>query len=244
MGTDRIIDLHFSLLPTADELLRSLDLCRRSFGFQGVESPLFSNNIGALSIYYLYRYEDPTDEWLTVRFTDIGSLVGALTVASPFKNWTATLSLMDSKRRFFCDVELVGVVPDFVRSFRLKMRRDTLLFGDRMKNPPDVDHLTCMSEKEKIEFVRKWERHEQELIELERQEYHFMRTLFDMLPQAVALDLYVADPDLDDPVSYRFTRAEGRATSHFKEKRLPEFEQWCDEHEPEYWQPFKPPMAT
>jgi len=247
MGTERIIRLLSSQPQSAGEILPVLEACWTRFGMQFAAS---SDACGAdfkLGRAYLSTNSINADSNTRDRseHPNVDSLIDQLLVEKSSNEWHAYFFLTDSKNRYFASVSAGGATLGRMTSLRLWMRRSgLLLFSDRDKDPPDVDHLTCMSEREKIEFLRKWERHEQELIELERQEYHFMRTLFDMLPQAVALDLYVADPDLDDPVSYCFTRTEARATSHFKEKRLPEFEQWCDEHEPEYWQQFKPPSAT
>jgi hypothetical protein len=247
MGIDRIVDLDIPEPQHASTVLRILRACWTRFGMKTAASSDDCGIAFKLGKFRLSIYPPNAglDMWVRSEHPNVDSLIDQLLVEKSSNEWHAHFVLADSKNRYFASVSAGGAPLDKMTSLRLWMRRSgLLLFSDRDKDPPDVDRFMWVFEKEKIEFVRKWERHEQELIELERQEYHFMRTLFDMLPQAVALDLYVADPDLDDPVSYCFTRTEARATSHFKEKRLPEFEQWCDEHEPEYWQQFKPPSAT
>ncbi len=111
------------------------------------------------------------------------------------------------------------------------MWRQSLLFGYRVTEPDDRYYP------DKDQYLKEWNEHEALMVEHERQEYHFMRTLFEMLPDAVQLDLFRNCEGIEDP-DYCFTREGARPDAWCKEKRWPELDKWCDEHEPEYWQQF------
>lgn len=239
MGIDRIVRIEFRGIVPAPQVLLPMEVCLRRFGMILTRN----SNDGELpsppSEWRLSRFskETPFPDRIRTCHANATELTKHLKTPTEADNWMAHTFLHDSKLRYFGIVGINGRTPNEVADIRFDMRRVSVLFHPRDMTPypeyfpPEerAAHLQDLADREAL------------YCELERQEYHFMRTLFDMLPDATQLDLFYNCEGFEDITDYCFTRKATQPNDRFREKRWPELEKWCDAHEPEYWQQFTPP---
>lgn len=239
MGIDRFVDIEFREVVHASDVLLPLEHCLKQFGmilsrdFKDGERPSPPGE------WRLSRFSEttPFSEWIRTHHASANDLVAKIAAPTNTDQWHASSYLHDSKLRYFGIVGISGRTPDEVTDIRFDMRRVSVLFHPRNMTP----YPEYFPPEERAAHLQRIADSEALYQELERQEYHFMRTLFEMLPGVAQLDLFYNCEGFEDTPDYCFTRKETQPNARFRERRWPELDQWCDAHEPEYWQQFAPP---